>query len=206
MSILEYNGGACLAMVGKGCVAVASDLRFGAQATTIATNMPKVHRINDKCFVGLAGLTSDNQTILNKILFRTKLYSLREEREIKPSVLSNLISTMLYEKRFGPYYVEPLVCGLEGPEDKPFISAMDLIGAPLLAEDFVLIGSTVTEALFGICESLYRPNLEPEELFEIISQCLLAGVDRDALSGWGAVVHIITKDKVVSRTLRGRQD
>jgi 20S proteasome subunit beta 3 len=32
---------------------------------------------------------------------------------------------------------------------------------------------------------------EPDELFETLSQALLAAVDRDALSGWGAVVHIM---------------
>jgi len=32
---------------------------------------------------------------------------------------------------------------------------------------------------------------EPEELFEVLSQCLLSAVDRDAISGWGAVVHIM---------------
>jgi 20S proteasome alpha/beta subunit len=32
---------------------------------------------------------------------------------------------------------------------------------------------------------------EPEELFEVLSQCLLAAMDRDALSGWGAIVHIM---------------
>jgi hypothetical protein len=31
----------------------------------------------------------------------------------------------------------------------------------------------------------------PDELFEVMSQCLLSAVDRDALSGWGAVVHIM---------------
>ena len=31
----------------------------------------------------------------------------------------------------------------------------------------------------------------PEELFETLSQCLLSGVDRDALSGWGAIVHVV---------------
>jgi 20S proteasome subunit beta 3 len=46
----------------------------------------------------------------------------------------------------------------------------------------------------------------PEELFETLSQCLLAGIDRDALAGWGAVVHVITNDKVISRTLKGRMD
>jgi len=45
-----------------------------------------------------------------------------------------------------------------------------------------------------------------EELFQATSQCLLTGVDRDALAGWGAVVYVITPDKVVARTLKGRMD
>lgn len=32
---------------------------------------------------------------------------------------------------------------------------------------------------------------EPDQLFEVLSQSLLASMDRDALSGWGAVVHIM---------------
>lgn len=47
---------------------------------------------------------------------------------------------------------------------------------------------------------------EPEDLFETISQALLNAVDRDALSGWGAYVYIIEKDKVTKRLLKGRQD
>eukprot|EP00983_Pelagomonas_calceolata_P126840 1161345-Pelagomonas_calceolata.AAC.4 len=62
------------------------------------------------------------------------------------------------------------------------------------------------ESLYGMCESMWRPDMEPEELFETLSQCLLSGVDRDALAGWGAMVHVITKDKVISRTLKGRMD
>jgi 20S proteasome subunit beta 3 len=46
----------------------------------------------------------------------------------------------------------------------------------------------------------------PEDLFETVSQALLNAVDRDALSGWGAHVYIIEKDKVTKRLLKGRQD
>ena len=59
------------------------------------------------------------------------------------------------------------------------------------AEDFVVSGNN-TDALLGVCESMYRTGLKPEELFETISQCLLSAVNRDCLSGWGGVVHIIT--------------
>lgn len=40
---MSYNGGSIVAMVGKDCVAIASDLRLGNQALTIATNFEKVN-------------------------------------------------------------------------------------------------------------------------------------------------------------------
>ena len=72
----------------------------------------------------------------------------------------------------------------------PFLSAMDLIGAPVFTDDFVVAG-TSSESLYGMCETLYRPNLDPDELFETVSQCLMSAVDRDCLSGWGGVVYIV---------------
>jgi 20S proteasome subunit beta 3 len=39
---MEYNGGSVVAMVGKDCVAIASDLRLGNQALGISSNFPKV--------------------------------------------------------------------------------------------------------------------------------------------------------------------
>lgn len=59
--------------------------------------------------------------------------------------------------RFGPYFVEPVVVGLE-KSGKPFVASMDLIGCPMLVEDFVVSG-TCTEQMYGMCESLYRPNM-----------------------------------------------
>ena len=45
-----------------------------------------------------------------------------------------------------------------------------------------------------------------DDLFECISQALLNAVDRDAISGWGAVVHVVTRDGVTTKTLKGRMD
>ena len=83
--------------------------------------------------------------------------------------------------RFGPWFCEPIICGLEN--DKPFICAQDLIGASAYPSNFVVLG-TCSENLYGMCESVWKENMEPDELFETISQCLLASVDRDCLSGW----------------------
>jgi 20S proteasome subunit beta 3 len=204
MSILEYNGAAMIAMVGKDCVGIAADRRLGIQAQTVSTDFIKVFEMSPRLFVGLAGLATDVQTLHQLLQFRMELYALKEERDMSPQVFSHLLSTLLYEKRFGPYFVEPIVAGL-GENGKPFVSGSDLIGATVKADDFVVSG-TCTGNLYGMCETLFKPNLEPDELFETLAQALLASVDRDALSGWGGVVHIITKDGVVTRELKGRMD
>lgn len=204
MSIMSYNGGAVIAMAGKDCVAIASDRRLGIQLQTVSTEFTKVFRLAPKLYVGLAGLATDVQTLKNLLEFRMGLYKLKEEREMKPAVLSNMLSHLLYEKRFGPYFAEPIVAGLDD-DNQPFLSTMDLIGANVQEKDFVVTG-TCTGNLFGMCESLYKPDQSPDELFETLAQALLSAVDRDAMSGWGGVVHIITKDGVTTKELKGRQD
>ena len=43
-------------------------------------------------------------------------------------------------------------------DNTPFISAFDLIGAPVITDDFV-VGGTCTNNLYGMCESFYRPDM-----------------------------------------------
>lgn len=191
-------------MCGKNCVAIACDTRFGIQLQTVATDMPKVFRMTDKLYVGLAGLATDMITVKQVLEYRLKMYRLTEDRDISPKAFSNLVSSLLYEKRFGPYFIEPVIAGLD-ENNEPYICAMDLIGAPVSTKDF-LVGGTSSEELYGTCESLFRANLEPEDLFETVSQALLAGVNRDCLSGWGALVYIISPEGVVVRKLKSKQD
>eukprot|EP01101_Sappina_pedata_P005396 TRINITY_DN2450_c0_g1_i1.p2 TRINITY_DN2450_c0_g1~~TRINITY_DN2450_c0_g1_i1.p2 ORF type:complete len:223 (-),score=93.67 TRINITY_DN2450_c0_g1_i1:104-724(-) len=206
MSILEYNGGVVLAMTGKNCVAIASDLRFGIKNQSISYNCPKTHQMGPRLFVGLTGLISDQQTLLELFKFRWNLFALKEERPMPPEQFANFVSSTLYEKRFGPYFVEPVIAGLKGKNnDEPFLCSMDLLGASMISDDFAVAG-TCTEALYGMCETYWRADLEEDELFEIVSQCLMSAVDRDALSGWGAEVHIISKDKIVTRRIKARMD
>ncbi|KAJ2901367.1 proteasome component PUP3 [Zalerion maritima] len=267
-------------MVGKDCVAIACDLRLGLQALTVSNNFPKIFQYGD-VLLGLTGLATDVATVSDLFRYKVNMYRLREERNIAPSTFANLVSSSLYERRFGPYFVSPVVAGLDQKTGKPFICGFDSIGCIDFAKDFIVSG-TATEQLFGMCESLWEPDMVrldldfrtlfppgiffymmillkngqlnhdvecstimhiictsdlnftnasyqstfatgfdeffannlnllddlqcPEDLFETISQALLNAVDRDALSGWGAHVYIIEKDKVTKRLLKGRQD
>ncbi|QRV72933.1 20S proteasome subunit [Ceratobasidium sp. AG-Ba] len=206
MSIMQHNGGSIVAMVGKDCVAIASDLRLGNDALTLSCDFKKIFPVTDCLYIGLAGLATDVATVHERLRFRVNMYTMKEEREIQPKTFAHLVSSTLYERRFGSYFIEPVIAGISsGPNPRPFIAATDVIGCLNIPEDFVVAG-TASGKLFGVAESLWQPDLEPEDLFETISQTLLNAVDRDAYSGWGAIVHIITPDKVITRTLKGRMD
>ncbi|KHN94145.1 Proteasome, subunit alpha/beta [Metarhizium album ARSEF 1941] len=200
----QKDGGACVAMVGKDCVAIACDLRLGLQALTVSNNFPKIFQYGD-VFLGLTGLATDVSTVADLFRYKVNMYRLREERAIAPRTFANLVSSSLYERRFGPYFVSPVVAGLDPKTGKPFICGFDSIGCIDFAKDFIVSG-TASEQLFGMCEGLWEEDMGPDALFETISQALLNAVDRDALSGWGAHVYIIEKDKVTKRLLKGRQD
>lgn len=204
MSIMEYNGGSVIAMKGKNCVAIASDLRIGNQALLLGYNFDKVFRITDRTYIGLPGLGTDVSTLHERFRYRVNMYRMKEDREIEPATFANLVSSTLYERRFGPYFIEPVIAGLDR-NDEPFIAGSDLIGCLNFAKDFVVSG-TASEHLFGMAEGLWEPDLEPEDLFETISQTMLGGLERDALSGMGVVVRVITPDRVIERTLKCRMD
>lgn len=205
MSILAYNGGCVVAMLGKDCVAIATDRRFGIQAQTIETDFEKVFQFNPRMFVGLVGLQTDILTVRDRLQFRKNLYETRENREMQPARFAAMLSSFLYEHRFGPYFIEPVIAGLDPKTMEPFICNMDLIGCPNVPDDFVVAG-TCGEQLYGMCETLWKPDLEPDQLFEVISQSMINAFDRDAISGWGATVYIIEKDKITVKTLKTRMD
>jgi 20S proteasome subunit beta 3 len=76
------------------------------------------------------------------------MYELKEGRKMKPSTFAAMVSNLLYERRFGPFFVEPIVAGIDPKTKEPFICNMDLIGCVTKPEDFV-VGGTSDEQLLG---------------------------------------------------------
>ena len=111
-----------------------------------------------------------------RLKFRLNLYELRENRQVKPKTFLSMVSNLLYERRFGPYFVEPVIAGLDPKTLEPFIASLDLIGCPDVTDDFVVSG-TCTEQLYGMCESLWEPNMVCLHCFVILfPSCSASGL------------------------------
>jgi 20S proteasome subunit beta 3 len=157
-------------MVGKDCVAIACDLRLGMQALTVSNNFPKIFQYGD-VFLGLTGLATDVNTVSDLFRYKVNMYRLREERNISPQTMANLVSSSLYEKRFGPYFVSPVIAGINQTTGKPFICGFDSIGCIDFAKDFIVSG-TASDQLFGTCEGLWEPDL--------VGRCKLVRLETNA--------------------------
>ena len=127
-------------------------------------------------------------------------------RKGKFSIL--IFSYNFFHDRFGPYFVAPLIAGLDKVgenEYKPVICTYDSIGYREHSGNFEVAG-TGSQLLYGCCEAFYKEGLGPQELEEVVSNCLLSALDRDALSGWGAYVYVLTPTGITVKALKTRQD
>ena len=108
-------------MAGKNCVAIACDLRLGLQALTVSNDFPKIFNFGPSTYLGLTGLATDVSTVSELFRYKVNMYRLREERDISPQTFANLVSSSLYERRFGPWFVSPVVAGINQTTGEPFI-------------------------------------------------------------------------------------
>ena len=56
---------------------------------------------------------------------KVELYRVKENIDLTPKLFINLVSSTLYEHRWGPYFVNPIVVGLDVTEDfKPYVAPL----------------------------------------------------------------------------------
>ncbi|KAI5167539.1 20S proteasome subunit beta 3 [Nematocida sp. AWRm78] len=204
MSIQQYYGGSSLAMVGKDAIVITADKRFGNNASTLHSNFTRLYKMTDRLILSLTGFVPDCQILYKTLRKHVNMFKLNEQREIEPKEFACLLSYILYSKRFSPFLISPLIVGFDR-ENTPHVYTMDLIGCMSAHKDFASTGTASTN-LTGIADVLFTEGMEEEDLFTTAVQAFLNAIDRNALSGWGSDVIILTPSKRVHREVKTRQD
>lgn len=208
---MTYNGGSLLAMAGKSCVAVVTDSRLGTANSLVSEGACRVLECGNRCVVAMRGLHADVQFLLEELDARLRLRWIQAGGEengpratLEPEALSALLSVLLYgtrlstEEKTASYFLEPIVAGVTR-KGETYLCAQDSLGAKLVADDYVVAG-TAAHSLHGACEALYEPDLEPDELVEVATRCMVAGLNRDCLSGRTLAVYVVTPDGIANKS------
>lgn len=226
-----YNGGSCLAMAGRGCAALAVDRRLGTGLALVGVRPRPVLLPAPRVLLAATGLQGDVealQRVLAALVDGTYARGLgvagAAATAVSARAVASLTSHVLYDRRNAPYYVEPIVVGLEaapaseaaaaeGPgapcdgdaDCRPYLCSMDCIGAQSASDSFVCSGAAA-RSLYGTAEALWRPDLPPDELVAVCARAFTSALERDCLSGYGAMIYLITAEGVTEYDVAGRND
>jgi len=149
------NGGTILAIAGADFTVIAGDTRQSEGYNIQTRYAPKVFRLTDRAVLAVNGFAADGNMFVKKVKQRLEWYQHNYGKEMPLRSIARLIQTMLYARRFFPYYVYNILGGIED----------DGTGA---VYSFDPVGSYEREACraAGAAQSLVQPFLDNQIYFK----------------------------------------
>lgn len=169
-------------------VVLASEKRIALGTYIVSKGTKKTFRITDYVGAACAGMVADMQILIRQIESLAKIKALETRRPMPTNSIAKLISVMLFERRYFPLLTQVIIGGVD---DKPAIYTLDPLGS-LLSDDFAVAG-TGSEMAIGVIEASFKPNMNEKEAKELAVKAIRSAVSRDAASGDGVDMLVITK-------------
>ena len=188
----SMKGTTTIGLVFSSGVILATEKRATMGYMIASKKAKKVYQVADRIGMTTAGGVGDAQQLARILTVECNLYQIRRSRPITVGATATLLSNYLNQNRYFPYYVQLLVGGID--ETGPSVYSVDAMGGATKEEEIVATGSGSPMA-YGVLEDRYKPNMTEDEAIELAVRGLKSAMKRDAGSGEGIHVVVITKDK-----------
>ncbi|MEM2214323.1 MAG: archaeal proteasome endopeptidase complex subunit beta [Candidatus Nezhaarchaeales archaeon] len=173
-------------------VVLSSEKRVSYGFTVTSKSAKKIFKITDYLGIACAGLIGDMQAIARSLRAEVRLYELDLNRRMPIRAAAKLLANILFSQRYMPLMSETLVGGMD--DTGAHLYVLDAIGS-LIEDDYAALGSGATIAI-GILEANYRKDMTIDEAKNLAARAVRAAIERDALSGDGIDLLVITKEGV----------
>jgi len=183
-------GGTAVGVACKDGVVLASEKRVSYGFTVLSKSGKKVFKITDRIGMASAGFFSDMQAIARILSAEARILELERRRPIPVRSIAKLLANILYGERY--YFAETIIGGMEDGKGKIYV--LDPLGS-LIEDKYVCIG-TGSQIAIGIIETGYRDDLTVEEAKELVIKAIKEAAERDAVSGDGIDVLVISKSGI----------
>jgi proteasome beta subunit len=186
------KGTTTIGLVFNGGVILATEKRATMGFMIASKRAKKVYKVANRIGMTTAGGVGDAQQLARILTVECNLYQIRRSRSITGGAASTLLSKYLNQNRYFPYYVQLLVGGVD--ETGPSVYSVDAMGGATKEEEIVATGSGSPMA-YGVLEDRFHKDMTRDEAIELAIRGLKAAMKRDAGSGEGIHVVVITKDE-----------
>ena len=175
----------------KNGVVLAADRRVSYGTFVLSKAARKVLPVNDRVGVAFAGIPADMQELYDSLVYNVRIYEMDEGKKATPSNVARLLSILLYSGRSTRLFLAEVVVGGLSPEG-PKIIAVDAAGG-MLEDDFAAEG-TGAQLATGILEREFRKDMSESEAVELAKRAMIAAIERDAMSGDGIDILVVTEE------------
>ncbi|KAJ2373297.1 Proteasome subunit beta type-6 [Coemansia sp. RSA 2611] len=149
------TGGTSLAIAGDDFVLVASDTRQSDGFNINTRYDSKAIELSNKTVLATSICSADGKRLTEVLEQKAQLYFHKHEKHIGTKALAQLLSNTLYSRRMFPYYVFPILAGIDS-DGKGAAYSYDALGNMQL----------VTYIAFGSASALVQPFLDNQVGFK----------------------------------------
>jgi proteasome beta subunit len=150
----------------------------------------KLYKIDEHIALATAGLVGDLQILARYLNAEANLYRLKRDIQIPVKSAATLMSNILNQRKFFPYYVQLILGGFDTTGGHVF--SLDAAGGAI--SDKYTSGGSGSPYVFGVLEDLFKDDLSVEEGIEIAIRAIGAAKKRDSASGGLTNIAVISKD------------
>ena len=125
------------------------------------------------------------------------LYELDAHDKINTKSVAKMLSNMLYSRKMAPLYTNLIIAGVD--KEGPQVYTLDGLGS-LIPEEFGATGTGMLLSM-GILEADYKPDMSIEDGVKLVEKAIRNSIKRDAMSGNGIDLLIITKEGAEERRI-----
>ena len=179
-------------------VILASERRVSYGYFVMSKTAKKLFKITDTIGAAFAGLVSDMQILSREAAAYANLYAYEKERPIGVKATAKMVGSLLFQNRMIPYITQTIIGGVD--EDGPSLYVLDLLGS-VMQDKYATVGSG-TEVAIGVLEDEYKQDMNFDEAKELVGKTFKAALARDAGSGNGVDLLIVSMSGTKEETMK----
>jgi proteasome beta subunit len=184
---LKKTGTTILGMVCKNGVVIATEQR-ATMGTLIAHKATKkLYKIDEHLALATAGLVGDLQVLSRYLSAEVNLYRLKRGSQMPVQSAATLMSNILNQRKFYPYYVQLILGGWDSSGGHVY--SLDAAGGAI--PDKYTAGGSGCPYVFGVLEDLFVDDMSTDQGVDIALRAITAAMSRDSASGNGATAAVI---------------
>jgi len=190
MSQISVPGATAVGIKCKDGVVLGNDRRATWGYTVTNKTTQKLFKITENVGMAAYGLIGDFQFVSRVLKAQAALYELDANDKISTNSIAKMVSNMLYARKMAPLYTNLIIAGVD--KEGPKVYTLDALGS-LIPEEFGATGTGMLLSM-GILEADYKPDMSIEDGVKLVEKAIRNSIKRDAMSGNGIDLLIITKD------------